>query len=210
MIVKEIMWKIATKISTIRDRDSWLIINPTLKCNVECSYCSIHNSKGVRADIPEIPWEKWTKIIGDKKRVGFSGGEPLVYKDIVPLVEWCVKNKKIVKIYTNLKSTRLTKLVLTWRIRLESVYHSEQIDKDVFLDNLSRYKKLFYVGVTEFIGDEPLGIKSKKKIKYTGKRLLEINEGCKDQYGPDGKFYPGDPYYEGLEAIDKRLKALGE
>lgn len=194
-MIRKIVWRVANLVSTLKDRHSWLIINPTLKCNLDCSYCSIHNDKGVREEVAEIPWQEWTKIIGDKKRVGFSGGEPLVYKDIIPLVEWCISQKKMVKIYTNLKSTRLTKMVTSWRVRLETVYHAGHIDPVVFLDNLRRYRRLFYVGLTEFIGEESLGIKSKKKMKYTGQRLKEVNEGCKNQWGPDGRFYPDDPYF---------------
>lgn len=80
-------------------------INPTAKCNMSCRFCWGPNSSGKT----ELNLKQWFKIINffaenGTKSVVFTGGEPLLYKNIIQLMRYA-KNK-------NLKITLSTNTLL--------------------------------------------------------------------------------------------------
>lgn len=69
-----------------------ITILPTFRCNLKCKMCPL--SKGLR-NMNELDIDAWKKIIDIicksfiiKPRVHISGGEPLLYKDIVQLIQY--------------------------------------------------------------------------------------------------------------------------
>ena len=75
----------------------------TNKCNLRCVMC-----RQWRDSFPpgELDADKWKKIFSDLKRNGirnihFTGGEPLLRKDLTELVAYCAKNGFTVGLTTN-------------------------------------------------------------------------------------------------------------
>lgn len=70
-------------------------INPTASCNMNCRFCWGPNSSGRL----ELNLNQWCEIIDffaahGTKSIVFTGGEPLIFKDIIYLVKYA-KNKKL-------------------------------------------------------------------------------------------------------------------
>jgi len=64
-------------------------IFPTWSCQLNCTYCSIRNSK-VDRTVQGVPWQTWAealpKAVGKGSIVDIAGGEPLLYPGIVDLL----------------------------------------------------------------------------------------------------------------------------
>ncbi len=80
-----------------------LTISLTKRCNHKCSYC--FNSSGI-AGKKEVDIETWRGVISQARELGvqeitFSGGEPFLYRDFLPLAEYCCSVGIYVKISTN-------------------------------------------------------------------------------------------------------------
>lgn len=67
----------------------FLHIYPTMKCPLNCAYCYVDD---VNKQKEELPLSFYEKLIKEVKEFGLelvdiAGGEPLVYPDIIPLIE---------------------------------------------------------------------------------------------------------------------------
>lgn len=75
----------------------------TQKCNFECSYCyNKHNLNSWK----ELNSDLWFKIIDNLKSIGvkniiFTGGEPLLYKDLLEVVKYTKLKEFNVELLTN-------------------------------------------------------------------------------------------------------------
>ena len=74
----------------------WVVIIPTYRCNLRCQMCFLFDEQG-RSLIPaplreELPLSKWQKIIEEiaafAPHIYLVGGEPLLYKDLLRLVNY--------------------------------------------------------------------------------------------------------------------------
>jgi hypothetical protein len=100
--VKHALAKIKEKIWS-SGFDGWLRIYPTLRCNLKCAYCvHNHNLPESMADTYQlVSWQKWAEFINKTgKNVIFTGGEPFLYPDFVPLINAISPGIKV-KIYSN-------------------------------------------------------------------------------------------------------------
>ncbi|HVE17176.1 MAG TPA: radical SAM protein, partial [Chthoniobacterales bacterium] len=67
-----------------------LLAELTHRCPLHCPYCSNPLELAARAE--EMPVADWTRVLREAAelgvmQVGFSGGEPLLYRDLTPLIE---------------------------------------------------------------------------------------------------------------------------
>ncbi len=101
--------KLKHRLAKIREKiwptgfDGWLRIYPTLRCNLNCTYCvHSHNLPASSADKYQLlPWQKWAEFINQAgKNVIFTGGEPFLYPDFVKLLNAISAGIKV-KIYSN-------------------------------------------------------------------------------------------------------------
>lgn len=74
----------------------------THECPYQCSYCSLKDMK--RFDDSELSTEEWKNIIKDIQGmgvpvIGFTGGEPLLRKDLIELIK-CVDKRSVLSIFT--------------------------------------------------------------------------------------------------------------
>lgn len=74
-----------------------LIFELTNKCNLNCKWCGVKKGKDV------LSYDKIVSIIEKNKPrfVEFTGGEPLLRKDIFKLIDYCRSKKIFVSINTN-------------------------------------------------------------------------------------------------------------
>lgn len=89
----------------------YIRLKPTNKCNHRCFFCVYNPSfSGIHDNIDtndEISWEKMKEILEDFKEMGIKavtlsgGGEPLVYKHIIPTLKRILEKKIKLSIITN-------------------------------------------------------------------------------------------------------------
>jgi len=191
-----------------------ICIRPTVRCNLACWYCSAEHPGSSCWVNPSIdrPLGDWinqfnTEIIPRYnkriKQVFISGGEPFMYKDIVPMLDWLTRDKGFcVYIISNLIIPPSPKLKSNRRIKIRASLHENMFDVfgrndaiKLFKTNLQAYRKLFLVNHIEFSETyttsgptlESSAYRSKIERETTNKRVIDV-------YGPDGHYYPRDPY----------------
>jgi pyrroloquinoline quinone biosynthesis protein E len=69
----------------------WLLAELTYSCPLQCPYCS--NPLDYANFKDELSTEDWKRVLKQSRemgavQLGFSGGEPLVRKDLVELVDY--------------------------------------------------------------------------------------------------------------------------
>jgi pyrroloquinoline quinone biosynthesis protein E len=79
----------------------WLLAELTYRCPLQCAYCS--NPLDIAKAIDELDTDAWFKVMREARKMGaaqlgFSGGEPLVRKDL----ECLIKQGRREGYYTNL------------------------------------------------------------------------------------------------------------
>lgn len=65
-----------------------VILHPTWRCPLRCSYCSVH-AQGLERDTAERPWHDWaawTAQLPRRSHIEISGGEPLAYAGLLDLL----------------------------------------------------------------------------------------------------------------------------
>ena len=124
-------------------------IIPTTRCNYKCSYCPMFIHGEVKR-YEECSFEEWKEFLS--KRIQhwvsvyyISGGEPALYKDIVPLTNWLIERGHHVIIMTNLTYPgKFHGIRPHWRLMFMPTYHSEFSDIDCFKDNVEGLKERGY------------------------------------------------------------------
>jgi organic radical activating enzyme len=111
----------------------YIAIKPTIKCNLNCSYCSVINASKyykVSYKTPpaykEMPPEYWMKVIKRVKPdlITFTGGEPGLYKGLADVVNYAVKQGCLVQILSNLTVLEeFFKIEQTWRVYFIHTIH---------------------------------------------------------------------------------------
>lgn len=90
----------------------WLIsLRITARCNHRCAICGQQGEKGynrlnnVQKATDEVPLETYKKMVDEvlhlKPHIYITGGEPFLYKDLVPLVRYMKQNGLSVQVVTN-------------------------------------------------------------------------------------------------------------
>lgn len=145
------------------NRPSTLMIHPNYKCNFNCIYCYI-DDKNKKV----IPYKKWVSIIKEAKKLGvysvdILGGEPFLYPNLLSLINFIVRNKMRVNIFTNgalideqflekIKNYN-NKLLFIIKLDAENCYY-KQNKPDITYDELIKKIKLtrhYKLNVLNFI-----------------------------------------------------------
>lgn len=122
-------------------KPNWMLAELTYACPLSCGYCS--NPTDIASRKVELSTKVWKKCIVDGAKlgvsqIGFSGGEPLLRKDLEELVEIAVDNR----LYTNLitSSVGLTpqRLAHLKTIGLDSIQISFQADTKDLNDYIAK------------------------------------------------------------------------
>lgn len=118
-------------------------------CNYSCSYCNPGNYEGKHKNIANFDKivQNLTKITNHYRSQGyeafkfyFSGGEPTVWKHLIPLIEWLKNQLDEPQIGINTNLSRSTK----WWTQNHHLFHDvvasfhiEYVDKERYLKNLT-------------------------------------------------------------------------
>lgn len=131
-----------------------LTIYPTLRCNYDCHYCSqkTYNGEEPPSD-NELPLYRWLDIINHFpmriQQVHYTGGEPFLRPDMLPLVNYLADKNIFVIIYTNMSIYR--SFPCNKRVRFAATYH-HFAPKERFLKNLEKYRTDGHIVRVEEIG----------------------------------------------------------
>ena len=133
-------------------KDKWLRVEWNLgkRCNYDCSYCGndIHNNYDKHMDI-EVYKNAILKISNAAKklhkivRISFTGGEPFVHPNIIPMLEFAKENYiDKISVTTN-GSLPLKKYILSLPFIDYYIfsYHFEFAEKDKIIENIINLKK---------------------------------------------------------------------
>jgi organic radical activating enzyme len=96
----------------------------------------------------ECSFEEWKTFLTDRIQhwvsvYYISGGEPALYKDIVPLTNWLIERGHHVIIMTNLSYPKNFKGIKPhWRLMFQPTFHPKFAKLDVFRRNLDELRRL--------------------------------------------------------------------
>jgi len=121
-----------------------ILFMPQLNCNFHCEYCIW--MRFVREGLKSAyhPYREWVEVFEKLPPSVFTitGGEPLLYKDIVPLINNFPSKHLISCLVSNL-SLNIDKLLATKHrnFRIMASFHPSMTSKEEFLHNLLLIKK---------------------------------------------------------------------
>ena len=122
-------------------KPNWMLAELTYACPLSCGYCSNPTDIGSAARKAELPTRVWKKCIVDGAKlgvsqIGFSGGEPLLRKDLEELVEVAVDNNLYTNLITSAVGLNAGRLVKLKDIGLDSIRLIElKVHLDLLLGN---------------------------------------------------------------------------
>lgn len=138
---------------------SKLTIDVNSECNLSCEFCYNSDTKDALTldDIIEIEQKYSSAVLYE-----IGGGEPLLHKELTPIIEYLVKKEKIVNIVTNgtVLNEKFLKLAKKYpsQIEIEVSLHAsnpelfkEITGKDMFdkvIGHINEYKKNFTTIIT--------------------------------------------------------------
>jgi sulfatase maturation enzyme AslB (radical SAM superfamily) len=168
--------------------DGWLRIYPTLRCNLNCTYCvHSHNLPESLADkFSLVSWQKWAEFINKTgKNVIFTGGEPFLYPDMVKLLNAVSPAIKI-KIYSNFSADMRDYIENCRRpVMFFGTYHpsSGPVDKFIAAINALRAAGKFSGSIHMVGWDKQLDFVTKAKKEFNRQKWYVYIDD--DQYLQD-------------------------
>lgn len=121
----------------------------TTRCPFTCDYCPMYIYGDVKK-YDECLFEEW-KIWFERfpywiSQVYISGGEPPLYKDIVPLTNWLIERGHHVIILTNLwKVENYEGIKPHWRLIFMPTFHAQNDNAGRYLSALYKIEKKYQV-----------------------------------------------------------------
>lgn len=114
-------------------RGTTAALNVTTRCPYTCDYCPMYIYGAVKR-YKECTVDEWKLFIERYahwlSRIYISGGEPSLYSDIVPLVNWLVERGSHVIIFTNLwKVENFLAIKPHWRLLFMPTFHADDEQK---------------------------------------------------------------------------------
>jgi pyrroloquinoline quinone biosynthesis protein E len=117
-----------------------LLAELTYRCPLGCPYCSNPIFSGPRGE--ELTTEEWIRVLGEGARLGvlhalFSGGEPVLRKDLARLVAAAREKDLYTNLITSAMGLTRAKLLELKSAGLESVQISFQADEPAEADRIA-------------------------------------------------------------------------
>ena len=160
-------------------------IKPTMACNYNCPYCAVNFTKGGR--VPRfdktLSPKRWIEILeslGKINVVSVSGGEPMLYKDFLPLANLLLE-RYYVRIITNLSLEIGLELPKTHRLMIVPTFHESQTTWKDFEKRLKMYKKRFNVLYRQ--------IGKNIELVHNNQERLVLKKQFHPNIAPDGRIF---------------------
>ena len=173
-----------------------LYIFTTLRCNLNCSYCTNKFVHGVTPTYDELTFEQWKDIIDNLdfkvNEVFVTGGEPFLYSDLDKLLHYLLRKKYMVTVFTNLSKLILSKSMITLpfpsvKLRFVATHHKDiySIQHDIFKMN---YTYMIAHGYNVLVDrfDDVLNIGRKKDIISETIDMHQCLHDTMTGFAPDG------------------------
>ena len=137
-------------------------LNITFRCNLKCPYCNNLFSSGEVPKTTDSTFEEWKDFFdrwpykyAKVREIAILGGEPALYDDLVPVVNYLLNRGFHVKIYTNLtKIDKYKQIKPSHHFRLTASYH-KVFDVEKFKANYFEIREYHDIIVQE-IGEKTL------------------------------------------------------
>lgn len=150
---------IGLRLKKNRVRASVIVTN---RCPLKCEYCPMYIREGVgNQNIPkESTFEEWKTFLkrypNHIRELYVSGGEPTIYKDIVPLVNWLIwEYKTYVIIFTNLwKPEAFEGIRPHRRLMFMPTFHGSYDKWERYEKALNKIKKKYLVNSQQMLKNE--------------------------------------------------------
>jgi len=129
-------------------------ISLTFRCSGTCKMCCQKFLLGYRPIVEETNFTGWVKFFKrfpyKIKEVYVSGGEPVLHKDFVRIVNYLLGCGYYVRIYTNLKNIdKFREIKQCYRLSIKATYHHNE-SLEIFDMNYKALKMIHSVEVDEF------------------------------------------------------------
>ena len=125
----------------------------TTRCPLDCDYCPMYIYGAVKKydECSFDEWKVWFERFPEWiSQVYVSGGEPSLYKDIVPLVNWLVERGHHVIVFTNLwKVENYEGIKPHWRLIFQPTFHADNDKIERFKPALEKMEKKYQVSSQE-------------------------------------------------------------
>jgi len=160
---------------------NWMLHN---RCTYDCSYCPSANKSGtdswlrldnVKAFCNDLDNYRKQSDPGSEVEVIFNGGEPTVWKDFVPLVDYCNTLGWHVVVNTN-----ASRSLRWWEENVEKFswlilsYHTETVNDDEFIEKVKLCEK--YVKTSVNIMLNPNKDYFNKAVEFSKRLQSETND----------------------------------
>lgn len=141
---------------------NWMLHN---RCTYDCSYCPSSNKSGtdswlrlenVKEFCNELDQYRKESDPNSEVEVIFNGGEPTVWKDFIPLVDYCNELGWHVVVNTN-----ASRSIRWWEENAKKFswlvlsYHTESVDDDEFLEKVKVCEKYVKTSINVMLNPEP-------------------------------------------------------
>ena len=168
----------------------------TLRCPLQCSYCSlrtgnkclpfIENKKTKENNLTE--WEllllnlfRFMPI----REIYITGGEPTLRDDVSDLINFLLGEDKCVTMHSTLWTDNAMNIIKTDKFRILSTFHRDD-NKERYIKNLNQYQSKYRVDVTE-IGKQQLSMSTVKPFELQGEGIAGQTE--RFAISPDGHIF---------------------
>ena len=157
----------------------------TYKCQCNCVHCSA--GKHLKKDVPELTTEEAKKLIDDSQKLGisilaFTGGEPLLQKDLKDLLKILIQNNYDITIETN-GSLDISDLI---------DYSNVIISLDIKCPSSGMNKKMCFDNISHLDNDDQLKfiIGNKEDFEYAKKIVQGYKIFCPIFFQPVESIIP--------------------
>lgn len=144
---------------------------PTLRCNLQCRYCSIWEEGNVKEEISQEQWKKFLTEIREwtgNGHVGITGGEPLLRKDIIEILNFMNK--------LGLKASLTTNGILLNKGVISQLSKLNIFNINISLESINKKNHDFFRGTKSFEKTMNNILKLKQALEDIGSRTLLIIE----------------------------------
>jgi len=143
---KKISYELRKKIKRGED----ITIRPTMRCNLDCVYCSAAIPTGKMPRFPEKTADQWIDYLDNFplkiREITFSGGEPFIYKEISELINGLLEKGYSIRILTNL--THFPKVIKkSNRLMIRASYHKTEMTEK----QKQRFKQTYYANKDKYL-----------------------------------------------------------
>jgi organic radical activating enzyme len=175
----------------------WMLHN---RCTYNCSYCPPANKRGddewlkidqLKLFCSHAETHAHTVDANFKMEAYFSGGEPTVWKDFIPLVDFLTERGWMIGVCSNAsRSSRWWEEHAKKFSRINLSYHTEQVDDDEFIEKILICEKYTNIGINIMLN--PDHEKFYKAVKFMD-RLRNETLRCGFNH------YKIQPYFGGIK-----------